>query len=495
MRGRMRSDYLPNQRAVTDPTRIPAILVILAVGMTVMTGMTDVAVADSPRETSLPAAPELSTPAWSSPITLTLDEAVSLARAADERLKTAVLESRRAEAAYRSARAERYPSLLLGAGYDRVREIDPPVLELPQAPGGEIRFGDSTADRINLQAHLRQELFSGFRRTAQVAALDHRLDASRYQHAFIADQVEMAAVELYLNAVGAVERVQVAERALERASRVRQEMDHLLQEGLVTANDLLRARMAEAQAESGLARVRNGRERTLLRLKRGLGIDPGTTVVLDHTPGEQQRVRPTVDEVEAAISRAGGDRAGGARADLRVIEQEILAAGQSVRVAEAGHYPTAALVAGARYALPSPVAFPQVAEFDYTWSVGVELTFNLGTLPLVRSRTEEARLLERKLRVEHGRREREVALEVRAAALDIADAAEQRAAADLFVEQAAENLRNLEALHGEGLIRLSEVIEAQELLEQAEMNLLEATIDRELAEARYRFVAGDSALP
>lgn len=483
----MRGDYFLNQRSVAVSARIMVILVILTVGVV---GVTSVAVAEPLRETSLPSTSAISSSAPTPTITLTLDEAASLARAADERLAVAVLESRRAEAGYRSARAERFPSLLLGAGYDRVREIDPPALELPQAPGEVIRFGDSTADRINLQAHLRQELYSGFRRTAQITAAEHRLGASRSQRDFVALQVEMAAIERYLHAVGAVERVHVAERALERASRIRREMEHLLEEGLITANDLLRARMAEAQAEAGLARVRNGRERALLRLKRGLGIDPGATVVLDHTPGEQQRVLPDVDEVGAAISGARGERA-----DLLVIEQEILAAGQLVRVAEAGLHPTAALVAGARYARPSPVAFPQVAEFDYTWSVGFELTFNVGTLPLVRSRAEEARLREQTLRVERSRRDREVALEVRAAALDIADAAEQRTAADLFVEQATENLRNLEAMHAEGLIRLSEVIEAQELLEEAEMNVLEATIDRELAEARYRFVAGGSALP
>ncbi|TVR69229.1 MAG: TolC family protein [Spirochaetaceae bacterium] len=472
----MRRDYPRKPLRVAVRTLF---FVILGAGAAVVAG------ADSPE------------PSPATTITLTLEDAVSRARADDERLAAAVLESRRSEAAYRSARAERFPSLLLGTGYDRVRETDPPALGLPPELGGEITLGDSVADRINLHAHLRQEIFSGFRRTAQVAVMDHRLEASRYQQEFVAGQVEMAAVELYLNAVGAAERVQVAERALERASRVREDMENLLGEGFVTANDLLRARMAEAQAESALARIRNGRERTMLRLKRALGIDPETAVLLDHTHGGQQRVLPGAgpgavpgaEAVEATISRAGGERA-----DLLVIEQEILAAGQSVRVAEAGLYPTANLIAGARYARPSPVAFPQVAEFDYTWSVGFELTFNVGILPLVRSRAEEARLREQALRVERSRLGRDVALQVRAAALDIADAAEQGAAADLFVEQATENLRALETMHAEGLIRLSEVIEAQELLEQAEMNLLEATIDRELAEARYRFVSGGSAL-
>jgi outer membrane protein len=499
----MRRDYPRKPLRVAVRTLF---LVILGAGAAAVAG------ADSPARAapSLPVTPAQTAPSSQGPspqtapsaqampsppatITLTLEEAVSRARAADERLAAAVLESRRAEAAHRSARAERLPSLLLGAGYDRVRETDPPALALPPELGGEITLGDSVADRINLHAHLRQEIFSGFRRSAQIATMDHRMDASRYRQEFVAGQVEIAAVELYLNAVGAAERVQVAERALERASRVREDTENLLGEGLVTANDLLRAKMAEAQAESGLARMRNGRERTFLRLKRSLGIDPETALVLDHTPGGRQRVPadavPDADEVEATISRARGERA-----DLLVIEQEILAAGQSVRVAEASLYPTANLIAGARYARPSPVAFPLVAEFDHTWSVGFELTFNVGALPLVRSRAEEARLRGQALRVERSRRDRDVALEVRVASLDIADAAEQRAAANLFVEQATENLRALETMHTEGLIRLSEVIEAQELLEQAEMNLLEATIDRELAEARYRFVAGGSAL-
>lgn len=424
----------------------------------------------------------------SSTITLALGDVGSLARAADERLTVAVLESRRAEAVHRSARNERIPAFVIGAGYERLRETDPPTLDLP-VPGSEVRLGDSVADRINLQAQIRHELLAGSR-TAQIAVTDHRLQATRYQRDFVADQVELAAVELYLNAVLSEERVKVAVRALERASRVRVETEHLLREGLATANDVLRARMAETQAETGLARMQNGRERELLRLKRGLGIDPRASILLDHTPGERQDALPGVDEVDMSISRAIWGRA-----DLLGIEQEILAAGQSVRVAEAGFYPAANIVAGVRYARPSPVAFPQVAEFDYTWSVGFELTFNVGSLAHVRSRAEEARLAEQTLRVERNRRKMDVALQVRSAALDIADAAEQRTAAETFVEQAAENVRTLEAMHAEGLIRLSDVIEAQELMEQAEMNLLEAKIDRELAEARYRFVTGGLALP
>lgn len=434
--------------------------------------------------------PSASSPAVSPTFNLTLEEAVERALAADERLEAAVLESRRAEAAYRSARNERLPALLVTAGYDRIREIDPPTLDLPPELGGEVRFGDSITDRVYLQANLRQELFSGYRRSAQIDATEHRFQASLYHREFVASQVEMAAVELYLNAVRAAERVHVAERALERASRVREEVEHLLGEGLVTANDLLRARMAEAQTDASLARMGNGRERALLRLKRGLGIDPETVVELDHASGGQQDAPPGSGEVDREILRAETDRP-----DLRAIEEEVLAAGRSVRRAEAGLYPTANLVAGLRVARPSPVVFPQVAEFDHTWSVGFELTYNVGGLLLVRSRLEEARLLEEALRVERIRRAEDVALHVRSAALDIADAAEQRVAADLFVEQAEENLRTLEAMHAEGLIRFSEVIEAQELLEQAEMNRLEATIDRALAEARYRFVAGRSALP
>lgn len=412
-------------------------------------------------------------------LTLTLTEAVSRARDTDERLAAATLESRRAEASLRSTRADLFPSLLLGAGYERVREIDPPM-----------QFGDSIDNRIGVHAQLRQEIFSGFRRSAQITVMEHRLRASRYHLDFVAGQVELIAVELYLNAVRATEGVHVAERALERTTRVRREMEHLLQEGLVTAGDLLRARMAEAQAKAGLARMRNAGERAVLRLKRALDIQPERPIVLLHSPGVAAHPRPDGEGATAAVARARFNRP-----DLLALDEEILAAEQSVRAAGAGLYPAASLVAGTRYARPSPVAIPQAAEFDYTWSVGFELTFNVGGLPRTQARMEEARLLEESLRVERGRRGADMALEIRTAALDIADAAEQQSAADLFIEQAAENLRTLESMHSEGLIRLSEVLEAQEILEQAEMNLLAATIARELAEARYRFVVHGSALP
>lgn len=417
------------------------------------------------------------------PVDLTLEQMVDRALEYNERSRSATLEVTRAQAAERSALLERLPSLALSAGYERVRDLDPPSLSLPDPPGGEQTLGESVPDRISFQARLRQEIFSGFARSAQIAEREALRSAASLRANHTKEQLELEASERFFAGVLADRSVGVAERALDRAREGRREREELLEEGLATRNEVLRARMAEVEAASELQRAENERRRALLQIARMLGISGAQNINLVHET-DLDASRSAVDP-EHDLSLAAERRS-----DLAAAGRQIDAAGERIRQARAPLYPRVSLGAGVVHARPNPAVFPAQAEFETTWSVGLEIAFDVGAIPLVRSRAEQARIARESAELEYERRRNDLSLEVRERALDLRDANERVESARIMLEQSRENVRVSGELHEEGLMRLSELLEAQELADRAELLLLEARIGRRLAEGRYAFATG-----
>ena len=439
------------------------------------------------------------------PVELTLDAAIERALEADERVENTLLDIRRAEAAYATSRYSRLPALTLSAGYERTREMDPPTLSLPEQLGGGQELGEAVPDRYSVHARLRQEIFTGFARAADIAARDAEINAASHRRSHTTAQVTLAATELFYAAVLADARVEGAERSLERARETRRESEDLLDEGLATRNEVLRARMGESEAEGERSRAENARSRSHLRLSRALGLEPGENISLqyelDHAPagrsatGERDGSATGASDADTAAVDSPDpadavEEALRSRSDLAAAGARIDAAEERIRQARSALYPRLAASAQVLHARPNPAVFPVEDKFETTWNIGLELSFNVGGIPAARSRTEEARLAREQARLDYDRTTDDITLEVRERALDVEDAAERIRNARIMTEQAQENVRVTQDMHDEGLARFSELLEARELASRAELLLLEARVGLRLAEARYEFAKG-----
>ncbi|AFG37086.1 TolC family protein [Spirochaeta africana] len=438
-------------------------------------------------------------------VEITLAMAIEQALYHNQQIGESLLEVRRAEAAYTASRHGRFPSLLLSAGYERVRDTDPPILSLPEQFGGDQQLGESVPDRVKLAVLLQQELFTGYARTSEIALREAEMLSATHRQAHTESGAVLSATELFYAGVLAGKRVEASRQALERAREGRRELENLHSEGLATRNELLRVYMAEREAEDDLRRAENEERRSHLRIARALGYEPGQTIILmyDHDFATRYEAGGNkADSPESIATSVLSDAGDGVvladavesalrtRRDLAAAAAGIAAADERVIQARSSLYPRLAANASVLHARPSPGVFPADDSFETTWSVGLELSYNIGGIPAARARTDEARAVRNQAQLDYERRSEDVALEVRERALDLDDAFERVRNTELMSEQAEENLRVTESMYEEGLARFTEVLEARELESRAKLLLLEARIGVELASARFKFAQG-----
>jgi len=179
----------------------------------------------------------------------------------------------------------------------------PGVIKLfaPLFPGGVMPPGLSFITRDDLtegQLHFHQTLFSG----PVIAAWKGAGAAQRAAHfakMSARGEVVQQVASAYLHSIAASSEVDNA-KALEDADQVQLDHAHAAHEaGTVSNLDELRARVQLQAQQQALIAAKNNLEKSLILLKREIGIDPGQKIVLIDPAPYSELATETLDELRA----------------------------------------------------------------------------------------------------------------------------------------------------------------------------------------------------
>jgi len=420
-------------------------------------------------------------------VRLSLADAVARLRAESPELAGARLEVQRAAVGRQLAARARWPTLNGFGQYQH--NFKPPVLFFPSVAvdpaTGQLRFGNDNFQTIeaaprhvyNAGLSLALPLFQReLTLNQQLAATEQALSGQRLRTT-TAQQV--AAVQrLYLQAVLAQGQRQVAARTLANATQHLREARGLHRAQLALDSDTLRAFVAVANARAPLARL----DRTCLvlaaELATRLALPPGAALVLtDSLTVPPLAYAPPAEA--AAVAQALARRPEVAQLDLLAQAQR-----QQVAVARARALPSLALYGqysttsqASEFALQG-LRWPQTAYVGLQLSVPI---FN-ATTPL---RVEQAHLLEQQTAQQRRALSTQVAGEVRTALAARQAAHDQLAVQDLTVRAAARAYRLVHQRWHLGLASYSNLADAEEQLNRARANRLQACYDYRTAEIDY----------
>jgi outer membrane protein len=280
-------------------------------------------------------------------------------------------------------------------------------------PNGEVISGVNTIDfRGRVQVNLLDLGALGRARSAQSAARASQADAVS-----AAEQAGALAATAYL-------RVQRADAQL--AARLADSVlaDSLLliardqlAAGVGVALDVTRAEAQVATVRAQLIAARNERNRTRLDLLRSLGLPLDAPVRLS----DSLSALPVADTLPSEA--AAMERARRARPDLRAAEAQIAAAQQSVHAVKSERVPSVSAFGDEGWI---GINMSHLLN-TYTW--GVQLSIPIFDGLRREGRIEEQQALVRELSVRQRDLQQQVAIQVRAALLDLASAREQLDAA------------------------------------------------------------------
>ncbi|MGM9797639.1 MAG: TolC family protein [Parabacteroides sp.] len=291
------------------------------------------------------------------------------------------------------------------------------------------------------------------------------------QHDLTLQEVIVEVDEAYWQIVSLQQKKRLAESYLALVRKLESDVDHLIQEGMATKADGLSVKVKVNEAKVTLIQVDNGLSISRMLLCQLCGLPLDTTVSLADEQGEQADPQPISVDPEQAFAL---------RPELRALDLSHRIHQEKVRLARAEFLPTVALTGG--YLATNPSVFNSFEkQMKGIWNVGVVVNIPIVTFGerIYKVRAAQAEAFASQLRWEETREK--VELQVSQSRQKVTEASERLQTARQSRIEADENLRHANLGMQEGVIPVSQVLEAQTAWLKAHSEHTSAQIDLRLA--------------
>ncbi len=299
--------------------------------------------------------------------------------------------------------------------------------------------------------------------------------AAGYQHTMEEQDLLVSVDEAYWRIVSLQSKKQLAESFLTTVQKLDQDVERVIAEGMATKADGLSVKVKLNEAEVANIQVENGLALSRMALAQLCGLPLDSQFTLADEAGTDVCL-PSMAKQEESVETALQNRA-----ELQALDIAAQVKRQQVNVARSAYLPNLMLTAG--YTTMKPNFFNGFRrKFDDVWSVGVMLKVPIITwgdrIYKVRQAKAEAKIAETRL----AEVREKVSLQVNQNHQKLQEAQKRYATALRSQEQADENLRMANLGMREGVIPVSNVLQAQTAWLSAHSTLVEAEIDVRLAD-------------
>jgi outer membrane protein TolC len=392
---------------------------------------------------------------------LTIEESIAIGLENSKELHSSQMKLAYADAKANETAAGMYPTLKAQASYQKVSDV--PEFKIP-LPGFMVDFP------VILNNY-------GGVNSAEYSAEASKKDVENDKAELVFD-IKSA----YWNLYRAKDIKRVSDDNVTQISSHLNDIESMFTQGMATTNDVLKVKVQFSNAKLLQSEAANNVEIATISFNSTLGI-PLTTQV-----GIGSQLTPTTKEfpdVQKLLEAAFTDRS-----DLQGLDWRLKAAESGVTGAKAGWSPQIFLTGNYYYDRPNPRYFPPLDAFKDSWDVGVTLQFDIWNNLTTVYQTTEAQAQYEQTKDAIAMLKDGVTLEVTQSYLSFKQAKENIQLSRLSVEQADENLRVTQQKFKAGLTTNSEMLDAEVAQLQAKLQLTQALVDYELAQAKLEKAVG-----
>ena len=414
------------------------------------------------------------------PVRLSLAEAVQRALTVSAQLRELEQLQIAAGADLEGARAGRWPTAEVGAGYTRRSDIN--EFRIPQPPGEPPVGFLNLPDNWGLSARANLPIYAGGRisgridaatESEQAASLD--LDASRRS---LILETEGA----YWNLLTARESERVLRDSLDAFQAHLKDARNRERFGLAARSEVLAVEVEHERAELRRLRAENAAEVAEANLVRLLQLPPDAVVEPTET---LESMPPAHEDVEALVQQALQ-----ARPERKGLLARVRAGEASVRVTQATNRPQLGVTGGILYANPNRNFVPPDEQWRWSWDVGIQVSMQVFDGGQTSASVARARATVEALRQRLDDLERHIRLQVTRAYLDMQAAHVATRVAERAVASGQESQRVSADRYREGVIPSSELLDAEVALTHAGLERTQALAGARLAAAELDRAVG-----
>lgn len=329
---------------------------------------------------------------------------------------------------------------------------------------------------------LTQPLFMGGKILAYNRATALAEELARTQEETTRRDVVVSTDKAYWQVVSLVNKKALASNYLDLLKKLESDIEKMVAEGVATKSDLLSVRVKVNEAEMSLSKAEDGLYLSRMLLCQLCGLPLDTPIKLADEGLED--IHPHSYEGSTSV-----DEAYARRSELKSLDLGMQIYNEKMKIARSEYMPKVALVGNILVSNPSLYNGFQ-KKFDWNWNVGVTLSVPIWNWreTTYKVRAAKAEYNEQQERLRDVREK--VEMQVSQAVAGVRESNKRLTMAEQSLERAEENLRYATLGFQEGVITVSQMLEAQTAWLSARSTRLEAKIDVQLSDVNLRRVLG-----
>lgn len=316
----------------------------------------------------------------------------------------------------------------------------------------------------NYEIDFSQPIYQGGRIRYSIEKADIEQKIAELQTLQNEADIKLALLEQYMQLFSLYKQQTVLARNIEESTKRLENIKSKKRQGLITNNDVLRSELQLTNDRLALQEVDNSLTLMSQQLDILLGLDEQTLIVPDTTLLRQ--INPTSDYADYLQKAYRDDWT------MRRLRQEAQLALNNQRLVKAEFLPQLSLYAG--NTLARPITRTMADYYNNSWNIGLTLSYPLSSLYKNRHKLEEARLNIDASQQQEELRKQSLRMEIRTALIRHQEAQDRVKALELSVRQARENYRIMRNRYFGQLSILTDLLDANSVLLDAELQLTTA---------------------
>lgn len=316
----------------------------------------------------------------------------------------------------------------------------------------------------NYEIDFSQPIYQGGRIRYSIEKADIEQKIAELQTLQNEADIKLALLEQYMQLFSLYKQQTVLARNIEESTKRLENIKSKKRQGLITNNDVLRSELQLTNDRLALQEVDNSLTLMSQQLDILLGLDEQTLIVPDTTLLRQ--INPTSDYADYLQKAYRDDWT------MRRLRQETQLALNNQRLVKAEFLPQLSLYAGST--LARPITRTMADYYNNSWNIGLTLSYPLSSLYKNRHKLEEARLNIDASQQQEELRKQSLRMEIRTALIRHQEAQDRVKAMELSVRQARENYRIMRNRYFGQLSILTDLLDANSVLLDAELQLTTA---------------------
>lgn len=401
---------------------------------------------------------------------ITLQEAFDLATQNSNQLQLDSLKIQALDIKRKQTQNAMLPVVGINASYTRLSNNIQPF----QIPfnGANFTLNPQILNQYNNRVYVQQPIFQGLKNWNTLKAIQQQKLATSLDKDKDQQDIKLNVIQTYYNLYKWQQTKNVLDSNITQTQIRVDDVAKFKNAGLALNNDVMRAELQKTNLLVNKADVESAIEFYNFNLCILLGISTDTKLEVQ-TPDVVNEASTTIQSLLASSYAE--------RSELKAQDYRTKAADYQIKASKSAYMPTISAIGNGYYNNPNQRIFPQEAKFKATWDVGVSLSWNIMQLYTARAvvgdaKNQKAQLQQATQQIKDG-----ISMEVNAAYQNLKVALLKIDLAQRAIEQATENKRILNNRFGAQVALLSDVLEADQLLLQAQTNLLNAQADAAIA--------------